>query len=134
MREIKLRCWDDVNCRYHFSDNPDDDCVAWIFENGSIAVYNTEEIEPGRTEVARELSGPIEEFTSLKDKNGKEIFEGDIVEAHGTPNQQIEYVNGEWSLIPDKFYLPKVHDYWTVIDNIHENPELLEQPIADTPK
>lgn len=147
MREIKFRAWDDLNHEYHFSDDPDDDRVAWIFENGAIGVYNVGEIEPGRNEVARELSGPIEQFTGLLDKNGKEIYESDILELNSgffvgairykTGRTAPEAINvGQWTLWRNsRDFLngeQELFNLWVsedveIIGNIHTNPELLEK-------
>jgi len=67
------------------------------------------------------------QFTGLKDKNSKEIYEGDIVE---TPNRKKPYLI---RFAGGKFYLDYTEEgedltdpLWIkVIGNIYENPELL---------
>lgn len=74
-----------------------------------------------------------EQFTGLKDKNGKDIFEGDVQATyeHGTGNlkQAVVFDNGSFC-VSHKFSLINElrgwkRDYLEVIGNIHENPELL---------
>ena len=79
-----------------------------------------------------EKKGPIMQFTGLKDKNGKEIYEGDIVKLSYSkePNPRViewEEKLGRWSVFTDytaafAFEEEEVE----VIGNIYENPELTE--------
>lgn len=70
-----------------------------------------------------------EDGTGLEDKNGKEIYVGDIVECGPYSGKPIISEEGRYWLgeeLEDLFYAD-LHYYIEVIGNIHENPELLEE-------
>lgn len=91
---------------------------------------------PGELEVIPETVG---QDTGLKDKNGKKIFEGDIVtawsqgyQATGEVKQRIDglwlmypaYQHGKlWGLCPNPKGVTTVEN----IGNIHDNPEMMEE-------
>ena len=113
MREIKFRAFDKRLNRMWYIDN-----IFFIRE------YNPELIDNatlGYTE--------LQQYTGLKDKNGKEIYEGDIIEhTHWrfavpdiTPVSRTTYWNEE---ITDDWMSMSDVD-WVIIGNIYENPELL---------
>lgn len=79
----------------------------------------------------------ISQFTGLTDKNGKEIYESDVVtirdrdgnwEIRIHPRYGIGFWKGNWELGDDNDASDPVYIDWhgiTVIGNIYENPDLL---------
>jgi uncharacterized phage protein (TIGR01671 family) len=74
-------------------------------------------------------SDPLMQFTGLKDKDGKEIYEGDLLHRHMGVYWEAAFVNSSWigkSLIDSGIYLSASQFIETeIIGNIYENPELL---------
>ncbi|EJY7350909.1 YopX family protein [Listeria monocytogenes] len=71
----------------------------------------------------------VGQYTGLKDKNGKKIFEGDICwEEHNECYGVVKFEEGKFLYVWENI----AEDLWEVADdieicgNIHENPELLE--------
>lgn len=78
----------------------------------------------------------VGQFTGLTDKNGKKIFEGDIVTGrflHSLPiNSVVTFRNGSFGLLWDRAgeetfdaFTSLCNIEYEAIGNIHDNPELL---------
>ena len=129
MREIKFRAWHKITKQFidlngfsiAFGNMRNKGEVYSITEQGVLRETAIEQVE-------------IMQYTGLHDKNGKEIYEGDIVRffvshgAEGIPSTEemqsnVHYANGLLYPMADFMY---DHYIYEVIGNIYENPELLE--------
>ena len=75
----------------------------------------------------------VGQYTGLYDKNGKKIFEGDIIREQygcGYDDFRVEFVLGGFNMIYIRTNQGKYAWYGEngeVVGNIHDNPELLER-------
>ena len=128
MREIKFRVWDKKRNNMIILDR------MWhCGEYASLAFGGDINFDFGYID---DINGyKVMQFTGLKDKNGKEIYEGDILAAPHTYNIEIIYRNGSFLMkffddIGEKceYHLSKElieQDDLEIIGNKYENPELL---------
>jgi hypothetical protein len=107
MRVIKFRAWDKEDKVIDY-----DQCVSQsdddVYLNG---IFNDDNFI-------------YQQFTGLKDKNRKEIYEGDFVK-RGERLFEVVWSDGGYFEIKDGEYLWELNDL-VVVGNIFENPELLK--------
>lgn len=133
MREIKFRAWKHVNTPEMFNDVQAIDFKSGMAHLGYKLSSFTE-----RTDKESLDNLILMQYTGLKDKNGTEIYEGDIVEnASKDLKFQVVYeapsFNRKWIDDTSKRYREHLTEplAWNtyiiceVIGNIYENPELL---------
>lgn len=111
MRQIKCRIWDKILKGWSLNTQ------HWLHLRTEKMLFVTP--EQGERYI-------FEQFTGLLDKNGVEIYEGDIIYGDDEGNDIVSYKDNRFILEPlgdDCIYWKKSE----VIGNIHENPELLER-------
>lgn len=123
MKEIKFRVWDFSNNIY--LDNND---YSVLLNNGKVYISYDDGV---RQRVSRDgLS--FEQYTGLKDKNGVEIYENDILdfdEREWGGNSPYDVITID-KLIDDfggiSGSLSDIKHYRKIVGNIHENKELVK--------
>ena len=128
MREIKFRAWDKK-----YKEMIKDIWIAPEYD------WNLFSDNDAMCERARPEQGQIVlmQYTGLKDKNGKEIYEGDLLIFQGDRDAMFEVfyndIYGKFSCCRTHYlgsrcggYVPEIEDKkFEIVGNIYENQELL---------
>lgn len=138
MREIKFRAWDGIKLIYQ-------DGINYIdFRSGFASVFDEYNYVDN---CSKDINiNSVMQYTELKDKNGKEIYEGDILKGStkGNPDEVLAITYVKWDRGQFDLYTDMTLDSWEdalynymqffdveVIGNIYENPELLEGDVLN---
>ena len=113
-REIKFRAWI----------KPQKRMVGWGGEDGVLFYIR---------KMLQDKEVVLMQYTGLKDKNGKEIYEGDIIQLLGhRPNididvdiEEVIFNNGEFCHTYQDRPTKKFWQHAEIIGNIYENKDLL---------
>ncbi len=138
-RKIKFRAWDSKNKKW-VSQVPSSDRLECLLDNpdAGISHHDIDE-ESGiffypHNPLGDDFNGRViyQQYTGLNDKNGLEIYEGDVIKQSDFRCGPVEWISEKdgWDFSGWKMR----HSTWgdgiegsEVIGNIFENPELLEK-------
>ena len=137
MREIKFRVWDNIEKAYL---NEKDIAINNLNNIFIFEIYDKNDTDLWYMRLLPDPDNKrhvIEQYTGLKDKNGTEIYEGDVVETPEYPGKIVynkKYACFElWRPRSSDCFIALTHQQdigmgdLEVVGNIHENPELLEE-------
>lgn len=125
MREIKFRIWDIDERKFVVNETDRLGC-------GDTKKCMSERVdfENNSVEINADESYILSEYTGLKDMDGKEIYEGDILfETFSEEYFKVVFENGSFRAEIDEYSLD-LEDYANIceiVGNIYENPELIEE-------
>lgn len=129
MRKIKFRMWNNCefkeNSKMFYDTEQVMNCLIQQIDYEDTIVGGYNHIGDGNS---------FMQFTGLKDKNEKEIYEGDVLGFSEKSKSIVTFDNGGfeifgepigWTFDQESGFSKYDFKYCEVIGNIHENPELL---------
>jgi len=139
-REIKFRVWDEIEKEMIYLE-----LYQTIYFKNDFVLRNAPNIKHYIDDDLEACNKELMQFTGKNDKNGKEIYEGDILTIDGKYPKIVSITNDGFSFclknvdelndelvnyididqVPDKSWWNDFKDEIEIIVNIYQNPELL---------
>ena len=129
MREIKFRAW----CKNEYDKKGNIETfrmIEWnqefFYDTSPVTYYTGEFPAPDDPDII------LMQYTGLHDKNGKEIYEGDIIQmGEAVPHiGEVVFHHGGFKMRGETAFISFIQtanmETSKIIGNIYENPELLE--------
>lgn len=116
-REIKFRAWEPSTKSMHYD-------LSFYSDNGGAIMSKERPL----------IGGMLLQFTGLKDRNGKEIYQGDFIQNVTDDGKRLSIFEIRWQQSSCGFvkeredghtFTLEISKYFEVIGNIYENPELI---------
>lgn len=126
-REMKFRAWDKIEKRMlHFS-------KPWYCDEYNSVCFEVEEESRkdyfGALDMEKSKEVELMQYTGLKDKNGKEIYEGDILQNRNGVISEVKWDSEQSRWISLSFGMTQKaiqRDKLFIIGNVYENPDLIK--------
>lgn len=108
----RFRAWDEIEKKMWFPIIRPDGRLMASNQMGGYVTYD-------------DPQDPLMQYTGLKDKNGTEIYEGDIVDIYGT-SHEVGFHACSWVITcnGEIEFLRSCGELSVIIGNIHESPEV----------
>lgn len=127
----KFRAWDKENDRMIY---PSTEGVCFELDDDGINILDVSGDYP-KDHTFPAIDSVLMQSTGLKDKNGVEIFEGDVLTSNVQPCKMVNPIKDGYGVVRFENGMFKLGSIslvtfiskMEVIGNIYENPELLEQ-------
>lgn len=121
MREIKFRAWDGEQIRFVTRLDFDND-------NFDMIIRTPTKSAPKHWKLGKIKDNPLMQYTGLKDKNGVEIYEGDLLKTDSGAIMYVTY-REDFCQFVCRFISgasTNIQSNWEVIGNIYQNKNTLQ--------